>query len=64
LSPRNYIPTVLEARDDGADESALKMIKLVPPSFKACRPLNISKMATASYLDTIRLDGNEAAGID
>jgi hypothetical protein len=40
------------------------MIKLVPCLFEVCRQLNISKTAIASYLDTIGLDGNEAAGID
>jgi hypothetical protein len=46
------LPTVLESRDDGPNESTLKM-KLVffPP------PIFITAVA---YLNAVRLDGNEA----
>lgn len=59
LQPRGgkCLPTALEARDDGADESTLYEDELAPRKKK---PKESLMTGGRPYLDTIGLDGNEA----
>ena len=64
---RNYAPTVLEARDDGANESTLIDIVSDPASTQTTILSLVSRGASiedyrVSYLDTVGLDGNKAVG--